>query len=347
MGVRYSIEANTSLYVVVDDCVDLYQAIFTGSLVDETSGLPIVSMPAMSIDVPGISLRSTEDALIAGAAVVANVFPDAATKAYNFKLAVSAPGYRSATVPVAIPAGSTFPIFVPPVVMRRVPLRLQGRVVKASDRSAITTAVVSSKDAKHLLLRDALRLGHAAGTSVNSVSLSNAGAPRSLAEAVLAGSNTLALSTNAGLAAGDLLQLGSAVSAGIYPVASVGPGPALVTLSQKLGTSAVTSTVVQGLTASAPAGTSTLARSADAGDGVVSLATALSGQALQIFDGASTEYHRLNALSDANGYYRVNGITGLQTLELLCSAPAFTTLDQPWTPDYSQPVTILDLLLRP
>jgi hypothetical protein len=346
MGVRYSVAANSSLYLVVADCVSLYQAVFTGAVIDETTGKPVVYTPVMNVDMRGITLRVTEDALIAGAAVLSEVFPENATKAYNFTLTLSAIGYRAVTVPVAVPIASTFPLVLPAIVMRRIPVRLQGRVVKASDRSAVANATISNKPATQLLLRDPLRFAHASGTSVRSVALSNSGAPATLSNAVVAGSSTLTLSTNAGLAAGTLVQIGG-VNGAIYPVASVGPGAVRVTLGELVTLSSPVGATVQAVTASAPVGASTLARSADAGDGLVMLRAALTGSAIQIFDGARTEYHSLNVLSDADGYFRVDGITGVQALDLLCSAPTFTTLDQPWTPNYSQPASIVDFLLRP
>ena len=346
MGVRYSVASGSSLYVVVADCVRVYEAVFTSSVIDETTGRPVVYTPVLNADMRGMTLRVTEDALIGGAAVLSDVFPENATKAYSFTLTISATGYRTVTVPVAIAVGSVFPIAVPAIVMRRVPIRLQGWVVKANDRSAIATATIASNSATRLLLRDPFRFAHADGTLVDGISLSVSGVPAILARAASAGDSALSLNTNAGLVPGSLVQVG-AVDGAIYSVASVGPGPALVTLSEPVAMSAAKGAVVEALTASAPVSSSTLARSADAGDGIAMLTTALTGAALRVVDGRRTEHHWLNVLSGPDGYFRADGITGVQRLDLTCSAPTFTTLDQPWTPNYSQPAATVDFLLRP
>ena len=226
-------------------------------------------------------------------------------------------------------------------------MRLQGRVVKASDRTAITTAVIASKNSSHLLRRNTLRSQHAVGIAVNALSLTSFGATRSLTAEVSRGANVLMLGSTAGIAVGDILQIGDQINAAVYQAAAVGPDPGLVTLAQPVTTSAPVATTVQTFTASAPTATTTLARSSDSGDGTLTLVAALTGPAIEITDGVRTEYHWVNALSNTNGYYFANRITGPKTFDLLCSAPTFTTFDQPWTPDYSQPVTVLDFRLRP
>jgi hypothetical protein len=332
--------------VVVADSVGVYQVVFTGSVIDETTGSPVVSTPVMNVDMRGIRLRATADALIAGAAVTSDVFPEIATKGYNFTLSISASGSKSVKVPIAIPIAAIFPLVLPAIVMRRNPIRLQGRVVRASDRSAVSNATIASKVQTLLLLREPLRFPHAAGTTVRSVALTDTGAPATLADAVVAGDRTLALSTNAGLAPGSIVQLGG-INGAIYSVAAVGAGPSMVTLSEVVTLSAPAGATVQALTASAPTGASTIVRNADAGDGLAIMAAAVTGTAIQVLDGARTEFHRLNAVSGPDGYFRVDGVTGVRMLDLLCSAPTFTTFDQQWTPNYSQSAAIVDFLLRP
>ena len=103
-----------------------YQVIFTGAVLDEAGGSPIVTVPVLSADLPGLSLRAAENALFVGSAVAANVFPDHATKAYGFNVSISAFGYRSITLPVAVPIASTFALVIPPVILRRIPCASKG-----------------------------------------------------------------------------------------------------------------------------------------------------------------------------------------------------------------------------
>jgi len=130
MGVGYQIEADGLLYRVVDDVAIAYQAIFTSALVDETTGGPIVSVPLLSADLPKLSLRVADGGLIAGAAYVEQVFPNLSTAPYTFHVAITAAEYDDATLTVNVPIAATFPVQETPVVMRRKPVRLQGRVVK-------------------------------------------------------------------------------------------------------------------------------------------------------------------------------------------------------------------------
>jgi hypothetical protein len=347
MGVGYPIEADGLLYQVVDDVAIAYQAIFTSALVDETTGGPIVSVPLLNADLPKLSLRAADGGLIAGAAYVEQVFPKLSTAPYTFHVAITAAEYGDATLTVNVPIASTFPVQEPPVIMRRKPVRVQGRVVKASDRAPLSGAVVSSKNGKTPLLRDPVRFPHAAGITVSSLSFAATGPARKVTAEALSTSSRLLLDSTAGLAPGNHLQIGDAAAAEIYEVSVVGPDPGLVVLTSALTTTFAVGAPVQQLTPSATSAATTLARSSDAGDGVLTLVAALSDKGIVISDGPATEYHWLSAISAATGYYRADGIAGVKSLELLCSAAGFTTGDQPWFPQYSDSVNVVDFRLRP
>jgi hypothetical protein len=347
VSVVYQIESDGFLYEVVDDLAILYQAVFTGALLDETNGEPIVSLPVLSTDLEKLSLRSATGALIAGAAYVEQVFPKLATTSYLFHVDISAEGYQHTTLTVNVPAGTTFPITTAPVIMRRIPVRLQGKVVKDSDRSPLPLATVSSKSGKTPLLRDNVRSSHAAGTTVRSFSFTNLGAARKLSATALPGSTGVVLDNNAGLGANDFLQIGSDGSAQIYQVSGTGPAAGLVVLQSPLTATFPDGTAVQQLNPVGPSGNSTLARSSDPGDGLLVLATALSDSGIEIVDGAATEYHWLNAVSGTDGYYQADGIVAVAALELLCKSGVLTPGDQPWMPQYGDRVNVVDFRLRP
>ncbi len=347
MGVRYDIQANSLLYTVVDDLTVSYQAVFLLPLVDEVTGAPLNGVAAVSADVAGVAVQVTSGSLVSGAAYVDRVFPELATKAYTVQLQIHAAGYQSVQFVVNIPIAANLPLMLPVLPLRRDPVRLQGRVVKAADRTPVANGLVSSKENKKLLLRTAALFPHAAGVTVNSLSFTSAGPARKLAADVGAGNDRVVLDNNGGLGAGNHLQFGSDVVGAVYEVVSTGPDPGVVVLKQKLVFGFAANTPVQGLAPSAASGTTTLARSVDAGDGVLVLDTGLADKAVEISDGASTEFHWLNALSDAAGYYRVNGIVGVKAFELLCSATGFSTADQPWFPEYSDPINVVDFRLTP
>jgi hypothetical protein len=346
VSVVYKIEADGLIYDVVDDLTIVYQAVFTGALIDEVTNAPIVSTPVLTTDLPKLSLRTASGALIAGAAYVEQVFPKLATTAYQFHVDISAEGYRDTTLTVNVPVGSSFPVITAPVVMRRAPVRLQGRVVKDSDRSAIALTPVSCKSGKTPILRDVVRSPHLGGTVVQSLSFANNGPARTLTVLALSGASRVVLDNNGGLGAGNLLALGTSGGQQIYRVSSVGPDPGLVVLDAPLTSTFPVGAAAQRVDASAASGNSTLARSSDPGDGVLVLMTALSDVAVEIVDGATTEYHWVNAVTDGTGYYHADGIVGVSSLELFCQSGALTA-DIPWMPQYDDRVNVVDFRLRP
>lgn len=347
MGVRYEVQADSLLYTVVDDLTVSYQAVFLLPLVDAITGAPLDVVSTVSADLPGVAAQVTDGGLASGAAYVDRVFPDLATKPYSIQLQIDAPGYQSTGFTVNIPIAASLPVVFPALPLRHIPVRLQGRVVKAADRTAVASATVSSKDNKELLLRTPVRFAHLAGVTVKSLSFAPTGPARKVKADVRAGSDRLVLDNNGGLGASAHLQFGNSVVGAIYEVASIGPDPGLVVLNSKLAFGFVAGTPVRELTASAASGTTTLARSSDAGDGVLVVNSALTDKGVEISDGSFTEFHWLNAVSDAAGYYRVNGIAGVKTLELLCNAAGFSVADQPWSPEYSDPINVVDFRLTP
>src|SRR5437667_8409088 len=108
MGARHQI-VKERVYTVVDDITSSYRAVFTSALLDELTGAPVRAIVSLRADLPGISMRQADGALIAGAAYPELVLPDLATQAYSFHVLAIAPGYRDASLTVNIPAGSSLP----------------------------------------------------------------------------------------------------------------------------------------------------------------------------------------------------------------------------------------------
>jgi len=298
--------------------------------------------PLITADVPGLNVNATLDALFAVSAYPDLAFPKLATTSYTVNLSITAPGYRAATVKVTIPVGAIFPVVQPPIKMRPVPVRVQGRVVKESDRMPLAAALIASGDAKVLLLRSPLRFDHASGTTINS--LSGIAPVRSLTADVPPGSNSIFLNDITGLAATQLLQIGADGAAEIAVIALMGPGPKEITLQAGLRSGFSSGTLVQRLT---PGAGVNLTRSSNAGEGVLLASAAAAGSAVQIVDGAQTESCVLNGISDAAGYYHLNGMTGVVSLKLQCSAAGFTTANKIWSLFYNDPVNVVDFRLKP
>ncbi len=61
------------------------------------------------------------------------------------------------------------------------------------------------------------------------------------------------------------------------------------------------------------------------------------------------EYHALGALTDAEGFYRLDGIGRVRTVHLDAGATGFAALSEPvsWTINYGQPVNVVNFRLSP
>ena len=342
MGVRYQVEAQGVVYTVVNDLQIIQNAVITSALIDEASGAPLLTDAVITADIPGLFVNFAEGALFAVVGYVDRVFPKLATTGYTVNLTITAPGYRPATAAIPIPIASPFPIAYPAIKMGPLPVRIQGRVVKDSDRSPIASAAISSADAKVLLMRSTLRFDHAPGTTVNS--LSTTGPVRNLTADVPSGSNSIFLNDVTGLAATQLLQIGVDGTAEIGVIAIVGPGPKQITLQNGLRSGFANGATVQQVTAGAAV---TLTRSANAGDGLLLASAGVAGTAVQIVDGAQTEACVLNTVSDAAGYYHLNGMTGVVSLNLQCSSAGLSTATTNWFLNYNDPVNVVDFRLKP
>jgi hypothetical protein len=347
MGVHYPIQAGGIVYTVVDDLLSSYVALITGALVDEVSGTPLQVSAVITPDLPGLIVNFGGGALFAVAGYVDQAFPKLATTPYTVTLEIVAAGYRPASVTANVPIGATFPVELPPIKLRPLPVRLQGRVVKQSDRSGIAGATVASGAATVLLMRSPVYFDHVAGVTINAFSFTPVGPARSLAAAVKGGSATLFLNSSAGLGATQTLQIGSDPLAELAVIQTLGPGTGQVNLQTSLNSSFPNNVPVQQVTPAALGPSATLARSSNAGDGLVILSAGLAASAIQVSDGASTEYHLLNAITDSSGYYHFNGLAGVQSLNLQASAGGFTTGSATWFLVYNDPVNVVDFRLKP
>jgi len=347
MGLRYQTVAQGLVYTVVDDLTVTYLALITCGLVDEVWGTALDVQATITADLAGTSVHYTDGALFAVTGYEETVFPKLATNPYTVNLTTAAPGYRPAVIPVLVPAGTTLPFVFPAIKMRPLPVRLQGRVVKQSDHSALVDAKVTSTDNTVLLLRSPLLFDHAPAVKINVFSFAPAGPARKLASPVLGGSSTVFLNTTAGLGATQTLQIGPDPLAELGVILTLGPGAGQVNLQTKLNSSFPQNTPVQQMTPTGPGAFANLARSSNAGDGLVVLSGPLVATAIQVFDGPQTEFHLLNAFTDASGYYHCNGLAGVKSLKLQASSGVLTPASTTWFLVYNDPVSVVDFRLKP
>jgi len=138
----HQVQAGDLLYTVADDCTAPYWAIFTGAVTDEIMGA--FDAPGFTVEagLAGLATKTTGNGLFAVTGYPEQAFPKLAMMGTAVPLTFKAPGFRDLTIPQPVPAGATFPVPVGTVRLRRLPARIQGRVVNDLTRAPIAGALV-------------------------------------------------------------------------------------------------------------------------------------------------------------------------------------------------------------
>jgi hypothetical protein len=368
MSTHLVIEANGLRYLVAEDVRTVYQALISGRVLDEISGLPIPPVYSITATrhgtgraMPEIATRVMDGGFYCLSGYLEQVFPAVAPAvAYQVDLVVTAPSYRNASPTVVIPPGAIFPVPVPDVLLRPLPLRLQGRVTRASDGNPLAGAFVTLVDDPHpaglppghiVALRYPLAGAHPGpgGPAAAVTPMGPQGGLRNLTANASAGTIVVQLNDRTGLVPGDVLYLGAMVRGdGLFaelalPSPPVVALPGAVELTSPLPHDVASGTTAQGFT---PAGPLTpLAMVAAAGDGLILTQALIVASAVAVADpgGAATEYRLVGALADGAGYYRLDGIGRVATVFVSASLGALAAGPIPWTLLYGQPVNVIDL----
>ncbi len=333
MSVTYLVDTDVKQYSVTDDRASVYVALITGSV----SGATPFDVTA---DRPDVTARCTS-----GRFFVVAGFPETISLPASVTLTFSAPGFEPATVTVAVPVGAMFPVDAGTVVLSRIPVRLQGRVVRLDTRAPIDGAVVNITTANVIALRTPLHFSHAAGVTVQQRTLDTWGAATQLSSAAGGGATLIQLADTSGVAPNSVLLLGTAVNAEYVVVADLGPLPGQVLLSAPLYRSFGAGATVQPVTPGATGANAALASAAETGDGLLLLNGALTADTLEIVDVAATEYVATGAVTDASGYYRFDGVGGVANVDVAASASGYSTQTTPYSIDFDQPVNVVDFRL--
>jgi hypothetical protein len=353
MSAPYTVATQALTYTVIDDNVILYEACVTGGLIDEASGTPLGTSlnvaPSVSVDVPGIVVNLSSGGLFALVCYTDLVFPKLATIAYTLTLTIVVPNYRTRIHTVFIPAGTVLPFALPsPVAMRASTVRLQGRVVADVSRAPIAGATVDVTTANIAALRTPAYFDHAAGVAIAAITVTPSGAPTKLANAVIGASNLVTVASTAGIAGGQVIQIGPDINADLAVVSTIDSTSGNLGLVNAINSSFPVGASVQPVTVTPTGPSSTLARDVNAGDGLLLLTGPLVNPLVEITDGAATEYHLTAAQTAADGYYHLNGIGGVVTIDLTAQAGGFTNLTQPLAVSYStNALNVVDFRLQP
>lgn len=324
-----TVVAGDLIYRVADDITTFYSALVWLRVMDEPGGaalrVPFFAQAAL----PGAQTKTTPDGMACVCGDPAQVLPKLAAQPYAFTLTLTASGYNPATLPVNIPMGAALPLALADVALTPQPVNLVGRVISNADAPIANAKIFSAMPSAPfaLALRTPLRFDHVNGVTVRGRALNPAMPAKSLSAFARSGSITLSLNNRAGLAAGHILQLGDdrtgeLVVIDSLPVAS----PNDVTLTAPTQHTFAKNTAAQVFSPGVIGGTPrALSAPARAGEGVLMLNGDLSEEVIEISDGPRTEYAFTGALTDADGRYRITGITHVKSLRLQASAGAFQT----------------------
>lgn len=369
------ISVDSRIYTIAKDFQSSYQMLVSGLVRDELTGEAPTGAITISLQPTNVaatdvvmqtlvSIKVVSGGLFCLAGQPERVFPHLSTTDYTLGLQVQVPGYKVETLTVSIDKNSTFPLpTLPPVDLQRLPIRIQGRVVgMTTPPSPLAGARVDFVDepnppiplTEHMVvLSTPLYFNHATGTTVRQRQLTSSGTAKQLAASTSRGSQMLMLADRTGLAANDVLLVGSN-TAGEYVVIDNLPAdvPGQVNLYNTLNSSFAAGTAVQKYVRGTIGTSTTVARSVEAGQDVLFLPVKMSSASAELLEiadatAALVEYHALGASTDANGYYRLDGFTRVQTVYMEASAAGFAALDRSWTIDYGQSVNNVDFRLLP
>ena len=354
----YRISMTGQVYTVVGDCVTKYVAVIVGAASDEILGAFNAIDFAVSTERKDLQSKTTQNGLYAISAYPDTSFPKLGSQSYTVDFTLSALGFRDIPLSVTLPAGATLPVPAPSAAMRRLPVRLQGRVV--SDATGLPVAGIDIRAVDNpnppsppspppvphtLLLRSPLSFDHAATTTVQQVTLTVTGSAQ-LTQAAAAGSTSIQLDNTAGLGGSAFVRLVSSDFARIeyVTVTDIGPQSGLVTLSNPLNRTylAKTDTIVQFVTATLTGTAAQLLLDANVGDGVVVADQLLEVSTVAVDSGALVEYHELGALTDANGYYAADGIGRVQQLFLRPNSGTPGAPIVAWVIEYDRAVNVVN-----
>lgn len=364
MSTTYQMQSGDSTYIVVDDTTTTYVAVVTGAVTDQVLGGGIGAGLAVETSRRDLGSRITPQGLFAVTGYPAVAFPKLASTGYSLTLALSAPGFVGQTLAVTIPQNAVFPVSAPSVALRRVPVKIQGRVVDSHTGDPLSGALVSSvvnplpppANAPTVLLRIPLYYAQPTGTNVQPVTLANVGSGNQLTQSIPAGSSVLPLSSLGGLTPGTLVQLAnqSASASGtlleygvvtqLIPASAGQPAQAVLANPLNRSYSTGTLTTVNFFNASPTGSAMALTADAEAGDGLLQVASWVNGTTVMIgaANTSTVEYHELGALTDADGFYAVGGVGGVPGFFPQASHQGSMSTAAQWFIEFDQPNNVVN-----
>jgi hypothetical protein len=358
MGTAFGVTVGAITYEAVEDLEGLFDAVATGLVRDDvTQRLPRtdVTVTPSRAELAGFSLESGAWGV---AGRLERALPEYPAATATFAVQLSAPGYRPAALTVTVPVAAVLPMSVADVGLRPFPVRIEGRVTRSTLNPAPAAAGaivrIANRPGQALVaLRTPLHGAHAQGVDVRPIDLADTGTERALTGPAESGAGTVVLDDVAGLT-GRVVGFDWQHQLEMASVRAVDAATSTATLTGPLTRGYPRDTPLKQFTVSPGTPPSRrLDRAADAGDALLVLDAALDPDtaAVQVGDPATpeVEFAAVGALSDADGFYALEGIGGVETVDLRARAMAVSA-DGPRFPrtlEYGRRTNVVNLRLAP
>ena len=358
----HTVDDNDRIYLVTEDVIAFHFALVIGTVLNETTDKLLRAQLDVRPSRQDVKIKTFADGMFCVTGIPALVFPDLATTAYSLDITIRAPGFREMSRTVNLPAGTALPFRIPapPIRLRPLPVRLQGRVVRdittrpGLGGADVTVDFAPGPGERVVALRSPLHYAHDPGATALPVAFSNSGVVKTVEITAPPGSDRLTVSDRTGLMNGQIVRIG-AESAGQFGAIKDRPTPPTtmnvpgdIVLEHPIARGARKGDLVRrmNVTPGGPAGMRPFTRAGDAGDGLIFVNSAFppGTAAVRIDSPAGQEYQALGALADADGFYYLDGLGRVATLAVTATSGALSETVS-WMIPFDQPVSYLDFLL--
>ena len=348
-------------FEVTNDLTARFTVFVRGAVSDDSGDLPVDAPFAVTVDEP--LLRATDhDASYALAGDPDVALADTSI-AHPLTVTIRAAGYRSAVLPITVPANPVLPLDFP-IELRREPVRVSGRVTLLASGAPITNSQITITGPPLPAPRRAVLLGQPLTADLSptakirgrNVTAVASPVPIKTARMIArAGEIEILVDDRRNLAPGQLLELGPPERSHWAEIASVSTSPAN---QAQPGTVQLVTPLARTVADGDPAAPFTL--------GTVSgplcnpVGEALVGESVVVLDGMPTgavalindapaprRFHSLGARSGAAGDYAIDGLARLSRPELRIAAPGFASQTRPLPLPRRQSSVTLDWRLSP
>jgi hypothetical protein len=363
MSLTKQIDTEARRYVVTTDLHLRYFVLAWGRVTDSITGKTPVVRVSAATTLPHSTAAVFDHGFWCVAGEPERCFEDL-TVVNTFTVDLSIAGYTGATVTVAVPANAVWPVDTGTVAVSPFPVRVQGRVLAkltglpvASGRVIAVDPTGPPPSPKPFLLRSPLKQNHKATATIQGVSLTPVAlAPsRNLDQDSQFGSNVIVVNDRTGFAANQIVLFRDEASGEYGRIASVSPTPANpalpgeVFLETPVRKSFPRTTSISVFTAGAPVGpVRNVQAAAQVGDGVLKINNYPSGAVLQLSEGGLfPEFHAPGGLTDADGYYAIDGVANVERAFMGVEATGFPSPPEAKTfvVNYAQAVNWMDFRL--